>query len=80
MAWLKVSFPSVSGVAEGLVRRGLTCFLAGARFVGRAARVFFAEAFRAVAFFIESLVDIASTERCKTFHGGRYNQSGPVAC
>jgi hypothetical protein len=58
MAWLKVSFPTLSKVAEALVPVGLAC-LAGSGFAERGSPVFFAEAFLAFGFFIESSVDIA---------------------
>jgi len=44
--------------AETLFRRGLVC-LADELFAARRFRVFFAEAFLAVGFFIESSADIA---------------------
>src|SRR5260370_38551205 len=68
MAWLKVSFPSVSMEAEALFRRGRAC-LADALFAERGSRGFFTKGFLAVCFFTESSVDIASTERCKYRRG-----------
>jgi hypothetical protein len=56
MAWLNVSFPSVSTEAEVLFRRGLPC-LADALFAERGFRAFFAKTFLAVGFFIESPVN-----------------------
>jgi hypothetical protein len=58
MAWLKVSFPAVSKVAEALVLVGLAR-LAASGFAERGSPVFFAEAFLAFGFFIELSVDIS---------------------
>jgi hypothetical protein len=54
--------------AEALFRRGLACS-AGALFADRGFRVFFAKAFLAVGFFIESSLDVASTELRKYRRG-----------
>src|SRR5271170_4863298 len=58
MAWLKVSFPSVSGGGEALVA-GSLARLTAVRFAKRSSRAFFAEPFLAVDLFIESSVRIA---------------------
>src|SRR5271157_1994320 len=58
MAWLKVSFPSVSTEAEALVSGGLAC-LAVVRFAKCGTRVFFADAFLCFGFFIGSSVSLA---------------------
>jgi hypothetical protein len=58
MAWLKVSFPSVSRGGEAL-EAGSLDRLTAVRFAKRSARAFFAEPFLAVDLFIESSVRIA---------------------
>jgi hypothetical protein len=58
MAWLKVSFPTVSNVEEASVPVDLAR-LAASGFAELGSPVFFAEAFLAFSFFIESSVDIA---------------------
>src|SRR5271170_2056421 len=58
MAWLKVSFPSVSRGGETLVSRSLAR-LGAVRFAKRSPRFFFAELFRALDFFMEPSVRIA---------------------
>src|SRR5271156_4999268 len=57
MAWLKVSFPSVSGGGEALAA-GSLARLTAVRFAKRSLRVFFAELFRALDFFMEPSVRI----------------------
>jgi hypothetical protein len=51
MAWLKVSFPTISKVAEASVRVGVAR-LAASGFAERGSPVFFADAFRALGFFM----------------------------
>src|SRR5271156_550578 len=58
MAWLKVSFPSVSRGGETLVSRSLAR-LGAVRFAKRSPRFFFAELLRALDFFMEPSVRIA---------------------
>jgi hypothetical protein len=58
MAWLKVSFPSVSWGGEALVSRR-RARLPAVRFAKRSFRVCFAELFRALDFFIAPSVRIA---------------------
>src|SRR5271156_1289797 len=58
MAWLKVSFPSVSRGGETLVSRSLAR-LAAVRFAKRSPRFFFAELFFGFDFFMEPSVRIA---------------------
>src|SRR5271168_5651371 len=58
MAWLKVSFPSVSGGGEALAA-GSLARLTAVRFAKRSLRVFLAELFRALDFFMEPSVRIA---------------------
>src|SRR5580658_9286724 len=58
MAWLKVSFPSVSRGGEALVSRSLVG-LAPVRFAKRSSRAFLTELFVAFSLFIGPSVDIA---------------------
>src|SRR5271156_687412 len=58
MAWLKVSFPSVSRGGEALVSRSLAR-LAPVRFAKRSSLAFFTELFVAFNFFIGPSVQIA---------------------